>query len=192
MVTGLRRWPEAGAVALPAVQPRRALGAAGFAAIVLVGGAWLATTWGAPPSGWRPLDQHPDRAVFEAECGACHTLYHPSLLSAPGWRLVMAGLEEHFGEDASLPAGPVDRITALLVEQANGSWDTEAAKELRGQQDPAKPMATTGNRWWLGQHQGLEERARFERRAQPRRLRGLPPRRAAGALRGTSNRRTWE
>ncbi len=159
MVTGLRRRPDAGAVELPALRPRRTLGAVAFVALVLLGGAWLASTWGTAPSGWSSLDEHPDQALFEAECGSCHTLYHPSLLAADEWTLVMQTLDEHFGEDASLMPEPAERITALLIEHGNGTWDTEAANELRGQQDPAEPMAVTSNRWWAEHHRDLEEAA---------------------------------
>jgi hypothetical protein len=44
---------------------------------------------GAPPS-------------FAAECGGCHMAFPPALLTAPDWKRVMARLDKHYGDNASL------------------------------------------------------------------------------------------
>lgn len=44
----------------------------------------------------------PRGKVYVNECGACHTAYAPGLLPARSWRKMMAELNNHFGEDASL------------------------------------------------------------------------------------------
>lgn len=159
MVTGWRRRPPSGAVEPPPARRRPVLGGALFGAMVLALVAWVLGSWGARPSGWRPMSDQPDFSLFEAECGACHALYHPSLLPAPEWERLMAGLDEHFGEDASLLPRASARIRALLIANGNLRWDTEVANELRGRRDPARPMEVTANGWWLEQHRDLRELA---------------------------------
>jgi hypothetical protein len=41
--------------------------------------------------------------TYKTECGtSCHVAYPPQLLPAASWRTLMAGLDKHFGTDASL------------------------------------------------------------------------------------------
>jgi hypothetical protein len=55
---------------------------------------------------------------WKAECGNCHLAYPPNLLPAPAWRRVMAGLDKHFGTDASVDAGAAAEIGAFLERNA--------------------------------------------------------------------------
>jgi hypothetical protein len=52
------------------------------------------------------------------ECGECHMAFQPALLPAESWRKIMAGLADHFGEDASLEAEVAAGIEAYLVANA--------------------------------------------------------------------------
>ena len=62
---------------------------------------------------------------YVEECGGCHTAYAPGLLPARSWARMMAELDKHFGEDASL-AEP-DRqailtdLTRLAADGAQGN-----------------------------------------------------------------------
>jgi len=56
--------------------------------------------------------------VYKAECGSCHLAYPPNLLPAPAWRRVMAGLERHFGTDASADPRTAAEIGAYLDRDA--------------------------------------------------------------------------
>jgi hypothetical protein len=58
-----------------------------------------------------PVTQAPTRE----ERGECHMAFQPALLPAESWRGIMAGLADHFGEDASLEAGLAGEIEAYLV-----------------------------------------------------------------------------
>jgi diheme cytochrome c len=60
----------------------------------------------------------PPNATWQAECGACHVAYPPRLLPAGAWRALMAGLERHFGADASLDAAARAEITSFLETYA--------------------------------------------------------------------------
>jgi cytochrome c553 len=44
----------------------------------------------------------PAGKLYLAECGSCHTAYAPGMLPARSWRRLLDGLEDHFGEDATL------------------------------------------------------------------------------------------
>lgn len=66
-----------------------------------------------------------DNAAYRQECGSCHVAYPPKLLSAPSWRAVMAGLDIHFGDDASLEPAVAREIAAWLEANA-GRRDTRA------------------------------------------------------------------
>jgi len=57
-------------------------------------------------------------ATWKAECGSCHLAYPPNLLPAPAWRRMMAGLDKHFGTDASLDARSAAEIGAFLESNA--------------------------------------------------------------------------
>ena len=52
------------------------------------------------------------------ECGECHMAFQPALLPAESWRGIMAGLADHFGEDASLEADLAAEIEAYLSANA--------------------------------------------------------------------------
>lgn len=53
------------------------------------------------------------------ECGECHMAFQPGLLPAESWRGIMAGLADHFGEDASLEADLAAEIEAYLTANAD-------------------------------------------------------------------------
>jgi Dihaem cytochrome c len=55
---------------------------------------------------------------WKAECGSCHVAYPPSLLPAESWRVLMSGLDQHFGVDASVDVKSAAEIGAFLQQQA--------------------------------------------------------------------------
>ncbi|MFH2139453.1 MAG: cytochrome C [Pseudomonadota bacterium] len=60
----------------------------------------------------------PRNALWEKECGACHVLFPPQLLTADNWKAMMDGLARHFGSNAELDAKERKAITDFLVENA--------------------------------------------------------------------------
>lgn len=93
-------------------------------------------------------------STYLSECGDCHHAYHPSLLPAASWQKMMAGLEDHFGEDASLDAQAVSSITGWLNSFSAKHWDTEAANNLR-QISSQEPLRITASPYWLRRHQNI-------------------------------------
>lgn len=55
------------------------------------------------------------------ECGECHMAFQPALLPKESWERIMAGLKDHFGDDASLPADRSASIRAYLTSNAGDS-----------------------------------------------------------------------
>lgn len=56
--------------------------------------------------------------VYTEECGACHLDYPPGLLPRESWDKIMAGLEEHFGEDASIDDESAAHLSDYLAREA--------------------------------------------------------------------------
>lgn len=90
------------------------------------------------------LPREPDPAWLE-ECGSCHVAYPPALLVADDWRRLMAGLERHFGTNASLDALAAARIGAFLERNASTRGERNASAQLR----------ITETRWFVREHDDI-------------------------------------
>jgi hypothetical protein len=80
--------------------------------------------------------------VWKTECGSCHVAYPPNLLSAPAWKRIIAGLDHHFGTDASLDPAIVSEIERFLVSNAGRRGEAGTAAEPR----------ITDTRWFRNEH----------------------------------------
>ncbi len=121
--------------------------------IGFVGGGASWTLARIPASGLVSMPENPN---YASECGDCHHAYHPSLLPEPSWKKVMTGLEDHFGEDASLDEDTVKEISRYLQTYASEKWDTEAANNLR-LVSRKNPLAITASAYWKTRHSDIEE-----------------------------------
>ena len=145
----------------PRTRPGRPLPAiAAVLAVAGLGAALHLATADRPALGVRSL---PLPQAYRAACGDCHTPHHPSLLPAGSWAVLMNGLDDHFGEDASLDAGTRDAIRAFLAADAAESWDTEAANNLRAVARDA-PTRITRTEFWQRRHAAIAP-ATFESKA---------------------------
>ncbi|WP_200808449.1 cytochrome b/b6 domain-containing protein [Tistlia consotensis] len=98
-----------------------------------------------------PLDP-----TYAEECSACHVAYHPSLLPRASWATLMAGLDDHFGENASLDPETAAAIAAYLQANAAEAYDTKAANRLR-RVAAERPFSITATPFWRRTHAGLPE-----------------------------------
>jgi cytochrome b len=152
MITGNKALPPG--TALPTPRPARpAPAAVTVAAIVGVAALALIALGRLPPTTGRQVAFDP---AYAEECGACHDAFHPSLLPAASWAALMAGLNDHFGEDASLDPARADEIAAWLTTNAAETWDTEAGNRFRVV-DAAQPLRITANPYWRRKHAGISE-----------------------------------
>jgi len=93
----------------------------------------------------KPLQPAQTSARFRQECSSCHIPYAPGLLPAKSWRKMMAGLDNHFGSDASLDAEDSRKITAFLVKNASNRWSA-----------PTAPLRITDSNWFKRKHDDHE------------------------------------
>ncbi len=142
---------EAGA----ARRSRPATAIAWLAALAIAGGALLAFLSSRPALG---VPDMPPNAAFAEECGACHNVFHPSLLPRASWTAIMADLPHHFGEDASLPVTRRNEIAAYLESYAAEAWDTLPARRF-SQVFSDDPLRITASPGWARLHRHVDAAA---------------------------------
>jgi hypothetical protein len=107
----------------------------------------VAAQAGKPPSLGDPA------AIWRAECSSCHMAYPPGLLPERSWRKMMAELDKHFGQNASLDAAATKTILDYLVENsAERSTHRRAARFLRAVPATATPLRITENAYFIREH----------------------------------------
>jgi hypothetical protein len=85
-------------------------------------------------------------AQYVRECGSCHTPFAPRTLPAASWNEIMAGLERHFGTDASIDAATLKAIRAWLEENA--------AAGKRASSPPPENRITRSD-WFVRKHRKI-------------------------------------
>ena len=113
------------------VRPAHAHPAAAAAIVLgvgLAGGAGVTALAGLPGLGVPPATLDP---MYSDQCGACHIAYSPSLAPASTWNAILADLQHHFGDDATLSAAQIAHIRAYLDANSAGHWDTYPAHLMR-------------------------------------------------------------
>lgn len=104
--------------------------------------------------GLRPLERN---VVYEEECGSCHNAFSPTLLPAESWRKIMTGLDEHFGDDASIPeetaAGILKWLAASSAERSVSEPSMKMMSSLAGK----SPLRITESAYWEGKHSEIGE-----------------------------------
>ncbi len=95
----------------------------------------------------------PRAPLYRAECGDCHLAFPPTLLPPGSWRAVMAGLEDHFGDNAELDPATAREITGYLVQHAAGPGSGEyGERSWRATRDRTPPLRITETDYFRGQH----------------------------------------
>jgi hypothetical protein len=117
-----------------------------------------ATVWSLAARPALDVPTAPLDAAYVKECGACHTPHHPSVAPAATWAGVMRGLDAHFGENASLDAPVLARLTTYLTTNASERFDTKAANRLR-RLSTTEPLRITATRGWVRLHRHLPDAA---------------------------------
>jgi len=88
-------------------------------------------------------------AKWASECSACHVAYPARYLPAESWRAIMAGLDKHFGSNASLDAATAKEITAYLEQNASTRKNKVSAKPV---------LRITESRWFKSEHREVAAR----------------------------------
>ena len=86
--------------------------------------------------GWlnqSKLDVAPvNNPAYREECGSCHFAYQPGLLPEKSWRKMMAGLEDHFGDNAELDADTQKSLLDYLVANSADKSNYKRSKRIMG------------------------------------------------------------
>jgi cytochrome c553 len=80
---------------------------------------------------------------WAAECSGCHVAYPARFLPAATWTRLMAGLDKHFGSDASVDPESNREIGRYLVANAAGS---------RSRSDDPASLRISDTRWFRHKH----------------------------------------
>jgi len=92
--------------------------------------------------------------VYLEECGSCHMAYPPGLLPPDGWRAIMGGLSDHFGDDAGLDSATRSRLEDYLQRASvTGAYH----KLRRNRVDPA-PQRITRLPYFVREHDEIPSR----------------------------------
>jgi cytochrome c553 len=115
-------------------------------------GALLASGGGGEEGGGRNLPAV-SNAKWKAECSSCHMLYHPGLLPERSWQKMMAGLDKHFGESATLDAPTRAEIEQFLVANSADKQDGRRSQRIV-QSIPASaaPLRISETDYFIARH----------------------------------------
>ena len=150
--------PKDHASGMKGARPVTAIAIAGSLLAALGSLAWVSSArlpLGVPTAALDP--------TYAEECGDCHNAYHPTLLPRASWSALTAGLDDHFGENASLGPETTQRIASYLMANAAEAFDTKPANFFR-QIDPLKSFTITATPFWTQTHRNIPT-AVFDRTA---------------------------
>ena len=91
---------------------------------------------------------------YRSECGSCHIAYPARFLPARSWHAIMAGLDDHFGENAEL-----DPATRRQIEDYLASNGSTKARYLRGVSADETPLRITDLPSFKRRHHEVPKRA---------------------------------
>ena len=102
---------------------------------------------------------------WQQECASCHIAYAPAFLPRASWRRVMGGLEQHFGENASLdPATQADILRFLEANAADSGNSRMGSKVMQRMGANEAPLRISETRWFVRKHDEVA-RAVWSRKA---------------------------
>ncbi len=115
-------------------------------------GGFLNRWFGDSKPGVAPVEN----PYYLEECGSCHFAYQPGLLPARSWSKLMAGLDDHFGENAELPAEDAKILEDYLVgNSADKSNHKRSKKIMKRMPSTDTPLRITETRYFIKKHDEL-------------------------------------
>jgi hypothetical protein len=102
---------------------------------------------------------------WQQECASCHIAYAPALLPKASWQRLMGGLDNHFGENASLdPATQADILRYLEANAADAGTSQAGRRVMRRMAANEAPLRITESRWFVRKHDEVS-RATWSRKS---------------------------
>lgn len=96
---------------------------------------------------------------YREECGSCHFAYQPGLLPARSWNALLADLENHFGDDASVDDATRGQLTGYLeANAADRSKYKRPGKMMRSLAPGATPLRYSETRYFRRKHHEIPDR----------------------------------
>ena len=97
--------------------------------------------------------------VYKDECGSCHFAYQPGLLPARSWKKMMAGLADHFGDNAELdPETHKTLLNYLVSNSADKSTHRRSKKITRSIRVSDAPLRITDISYIKKEHDEIPDR----------------------------------
>lgn len=103
----------------------------------------------------KPVDYKLQNPLFVKECASCHILYPPNLLPKKSWETMMGNLENHFGDDASIPEESNQNILAFLLENSAETSTTKASWKFLSSIGDKDIIALTKTKFWEKKHRDI-------------------------------------
>jgi hypothetical protein len=95
-------------------------------------------------------------ALYTKECGSCHFAYPPGLLPERSWSRLMAGLEDHFGDNAELAAEDREALLSYLkANAADRSYAKASVKFSRSIAALSTPLRITEVPYFVREHREI-------------------------------------
>lgn len=99
--------------------------------------------------------------LYTEECGGCHMAYPPGLLPADSWRRIIAGLDDHFGDNAELDQSTAQEIMNYLVANAADGSRYRRSRQLMAAVRTSmeqSPIRITDNPYFKHEHDEISPR----------------------------------
>jgi len=91
--------------------------------------------------------------TWQDECGGCHLAFHPSLLPARSWAQLLAGQDEHFGEELGISARKLQLLSAFASAHAAEALESSVAWKMEHSiPGGATPLRITTTPYWQQRH----------------------------------------
>jgi hypothetical protein len=138
------------------------------AVIFTIGVVTLPMVWGDSEFSWREIEEDKHRStdvaaianpVYKEECGSCHIAYPPGLLPARSWTKVMAGLNDHFGDNAELDGETYQSVSEFLLNNSADKSDYRRSVKFSSsiKSDDA-PVRITDTPYFRHKHDEIPDR----------------------------------
>ena len=96
--------------------------------------------------------------IYKKECGSCHMAFPPNALPTKSWQIMMADLQDHFGDDASIVESARKEIEDFLVRNsADKSLEEASIKFIRSIGKDNPPLRITEIRYWKEKHKSVQQ-----------------------------------
>ena len=103
------------------------------------------------------IDYNEKNPLFANECGSCHMIYPPQTLPKKSWQKMMANLDNHFGDDASLEDEDNQKILSYLLKNSSENSKKEYSVYLLKSMKKDDTISITEIPYWKYKHKNIKK-----------------------------------